>query len=138
MFTAKINRKENRGGAIEVFVDFTDGVSTYTDSCIPSDRDGFRFWVKSRLTVYNTAPDLQTELVPGADFDASDPVVTPPTQAQIDKDLWFAKYYELERLEQIAARNFLTGARLTVLNNKISTVKSFLDTNAKTEYLNFV
>jgi hypothetical protein len=65
-------------------------------------------------------------------------VETPPTQAELDKQMWFAKFDELEKLEKIAAKDFLTGARLTVLTNKMASVKSYLDTNAKTEYLNFV
>lgn len=137
MYTAKVLKKEVENGIVKVFVTFTDGVNSQTEWCIPQDRQGFDFWVKSRLSVFNTGQELQADLADGADIDVSN---TTPTlsQAELDKQAWFAKYNELEQLEKIATKNFLTGARLTALNNKISSAKSFLDANAKVEYLDFI
>lgn len=137
MYTAKILRKEVENGITKVFVTFTDGVNTQTEWCIPQDRQGFNFWVKSRLSVFNTGQELQAELVDGDDINVSD-VIIPPTQAELDKQKWFAKYNELEQLEKIGSKNFLTGARLTFYNNKLSDTKNYLDVNAKVEYLDFI
>jgi hypothetical protein len=137
MYTAKVVKKEIDNGIVKVFVEFTDGVNSQTEWCIPQDRQGFNFWVKSRLAVFNTGKELQTDLVDGADIDVSDTPVL-PSQDELDKQTWFAKYNELEILEKIASKNFLTGARLTALNNKISNTKKYLDDNVKVEYLNFI
>ncbi len=135
MFTHKIISKEFENGVLVLGVEFTDGVKVITEGVKPQDEAGFRYWLKSRLASLNSLSDLEQVTV-NTTVDLNEPDTR--TQAEKDKALWFAKYGELERLEEIASKNFLTGPRLTVLTNKIATVKSFLDTNAKTEYLDFI
>lgn len=138
MFTAKIQRNEEPQAGLDVYVDFyKDGVFSHTENVIPQDKQGFIYWKEARLKSLNSRLELKPELTPGLDITTYG-VVTPPTQAELDKNAWFAKYGELEQLEKIASKNFLTGARLTALNNKISSVKSFLDTNVKVQYLDFI
>ena len=138
MYTAKIQRTEEPQAGLDVYVDFyNDGVFSHTENVIPQDRQGFLHWKEARLKSLNSRLTLKTELTPDLDITELG-VVTPPTQAEIDKQMWFAKYAELEQLEKWAERNFLTGPRLTTLNNKIASVKSYLDTNVEPEYLDFV
>jgi hypothetical protein len=137
MFTAKIQRTEEPQAGLDVYVDFyNDGVFAFTENVIPQDRQGFLHWKESRLKSLNTRLALKTELTPNLDITGLG--VTTLTQAELDKQAWFAKYNELEQLEKIAAKNFLTGARLTNLNTRISSAKSYLDTNIKVEYLDFI
>lgn len=63
------------------------------------------------------------------------PVATPPTQAEVDKNLWFQALSRLEQLESIKTKNFLTGARATALDTEIAKVKKFLDDNVKPAYI---
>jgi hypothetical protein len=135
MFTQKIISKEFENGVLVLGVEFTDGVKVITEAVKPQDEVGFKYWLRSRLASLNSLTDLEQVSINDS-IDLSEPDTR--TQAEIDKALWFAKYGELERLEEIALKGFLTGVKLTALNNKISTVKSYLDTNAKVEYLDFI
>ena len=135
MFTHKIISKEFENGVLVLGVEFTDGVKVITEGVKPQDEVGFKYWLRSRLASLNSLTDLEQVSINDS-IDLSEPDTR--TQAEIDKALWFAKYGELERLEEIALKGFLTGVKLTALNNKISTVKSYLDTNAKVEYLDFI
>lgn len=134
MFTHKIISKEFENGVLVLGVEFTDGVKVITEGVKPQDEVGFKYWLKSRLASLNSLNDLEQVTVNSS----VDLVDTPPTQAELDKTAWFAKYNELEQLEKIASKNFLTAGRLTILNDKISAVKSYLDTNVKAEYLDFI
>lgn len=138
MYKAKIISKiqDVNSRMWNVTTEFTNGVDTFVETIIPQDKAGYEHWRNSRLASLNGVTELVEENNVGVVFEL--PTVTPPTQAELDTKAWFAKYYELEQLEKIAQKNFLTGARATALTNKIATVKSFLDTNAKTEYLNFI
>lgn len=66
------------------------------------------------------------------------PVQVVPTQDETDQALWLQTYYRLEQLEKLAEKAFLTGAKLTALNKKISDSKAFLDANAKVAYLDII
>lgn len=136
MFTAKINRKEPRGAAIEIFVDFTNGTDTYTESCIPQNADGFKYWVKSRLETFNSGLALDVELQPQAEVDVSDTVVTPPvlTQAEIDRNTWLAKYQKWVRIKQTLVD---TGI-ITAANPKAAAMLNELKSTLQAEYLDYI
>lgn len=138
MYTAKITSKiqDVNSRLWNVTTEFTNGVDTFVETIIPQDKAGYEYWRNSRLASLNGVTELAQENNVGVVFEL--PTVTPPTQAELDKTAWFAKYNELEQLEKIASKNFLTAGRLTILNNKISAVKSYLDTNAKAAYLDFI
>lgn len=137
MYTSKIKSKTQDAVSRlwTIVTEFSDGTDTFTESITPQDRVGYEYWRDSRLKSLNGLTTLVTENNIGVVYQLP---VAAPTQAELDKAAWFAKYSELEQLEKIQAKNFLTGARLTALTNKITAVKSFLDTNVKVEYLNFV
>lgn len=136
MYTAKINRKEDRGGVLEIFVDFTDGVKTYTDSCKPQDADGFKYWVKSRLATYNSSLALDAELNPDDEVDVSDTVVTPPvlTQEEIDRNTWLEKYAKWVRIKTTVVD---TGI-VPVSNAKVAAMLADLKTTLKAEYIDYI
>jgi hypothetical protein len=137
MYTAKITRKVKDQNKTWIFdVTFTNGTDTFTEQIKPQDRDGFMFWLKQRLASLNNLDEFVDE--DNLDQDIVIPTTPLPTQTELDKQAWFAKYYELEQLQKIAEKAFLTGPRLTALNNKITSTKAFLDTKVKVEYLDFV
>lgn len=136
MFTAKINRKEESNGIIKVFVDFTDGVQNFTESCIPQNRSGLDFWVKSRLETYNSSQQIKSELVDGAEIDVSDPVIVPPvlTQAEIDRSTWLEKYYKWVRIKTTVVD---TGI-VPISNTKIASMLQNLKDTLKAEYIDYI
>lgn len=136
MYTAKVLRKEEDNGVVKVFVTFTDGVNTQTEWCIPQDRAGFDFWVKSRLAVFNTGQELQTELVDGADIDVSDTVVTPPvlTQAEIDRNAWLEKYAKWIRIKTTVVDTEI----VPISNAKLQTLLTDLKATLKPEYIDYI
>jgi hypothetical protein len=136
MFTAKINRKEDRGGIVEIFVDFTNGVDTYTDSCKPQNREGYEYWVRSKLETYNASEVLKTELVDGATIDVSDPVVTPPTltQAEIDRDTWLTKY----RLWVRVKTTLIDTGVIAIDSTRAAAMLADLKTTLRPEYIDFI
>lgn len=136
MYTAKINRKEDRGGVLEIFVDFTDGVKTYTDSCKPQDADGFKYWVKSRLATYNSSVALDAELNPDDEVDVTDPVVTPPvlTQDEIDRNTWLEKYSKWVRIKTTVVDTGIVPATQPKLQAMLDDLKATL----KPEYIDYI
>ena len=136
MYTAKVLRKEEDNGVVKVYVTFTDGVNTQTEWCIPQDRAGFDFWVKSRLAVFNTGEQLKAELVDDAVIDVSDPVVTPPvlTQAEIDRNTWLTKYAKWVRIKQTVVD---TGI-VPVSNAKVAAMLADLKDTLKAEYIDYI
>lgn len=126
MYTAKINRKDYVAGVLRVFVDFTDGVTTISENCIPQNEDGLKFWIKSRLETFNSASTIESTYADGADVDVSDPVVTPPvlTQAEIDQQEWLKDYAKWVKVKTtLIDTGVLTGSETQVvaLKNKVTT-----------------
>jgi len=134
MYKAIIKNKVEVPQGIEVTVEFTDGVKTITETIIPQDKRGFEHWRDSRLASLNSIEDIQANLNINDEFLA--PAAVEKTQAELDKEQWFRQYGLLERLETLESKAFLTGTKLTALNNKITEVKTYLDANIKVEYLN--
>lgn len=138
MYTAKINRKQETERGLKIFVTFyRDGNESHTKDVIPQDERGFYHWLESELSSLNSGLKLNTDLVVGEEVVI--PAVTDTrTQAEKDQENWFMQYYKLERLETLASKNFLTGARLAALTNKIAQAKTYLDANVKVEYLDLI
>lgn len=136
MFTAKINRKDYVNGVVRVFVDFTNGTDVYTESCIPQDENGLKFWVKSRLDAFNTGSVIETKYTDGATIDPVDPVVPPPTptQAEIDRDQWLADYKKWLKVKTtLIDTGVLTGSEAPVI-----ALKTKVQTNFKAAYLEYI
>jgi len=135
MFTATLtSKRELEDGRLEVTVSYSDGVDTQTETFIPQDKAGYIHRTQQIAESLTTAKLLKTEdnvgtvitLKPAAD------TRTPAEKAQVT---WLETYYRLERLELLASKAFLTGARLTALTRKIDEAKTFLDANILAEYL---
>ena len=131
MYTATINRKEDRGGVLEIFVDFSNGEKTYTESCKPQDRAGFNHWVASMLKSYNTSEELRLEDNVGQ---VITPVTTPePTVAEQEKALWIKRDAIKEQVDKAIAKGYLTGTE-----PKVVQLNNWLKTNFKPGYLDLV
>jgi hypothetical protein len=133
MYTAKIQNKVQEGAAIKVFVEFTDGVTSVIESCIPQDEAGFKYWVKSRLATFNSGAVIDANYAVDAVVDVSDPVVTPPilTQAELDKIEWFQDYYKWLKIKTTLID---TGIVLES-HTQVANLKAKVQTNFKPAYL---
>ena len=60
MFTAKIISKTKEEGILALTVEFTDGVSTYTEVVKPQDEDGLKYWLEARIKSLETSKQLET------------------------------------------------------------------------------
>lgn len=136
MYTATIKNKEIVNGAIKVTVDFSDGTTTVTETCIPQDKNGFTHWVKSRLATFNGAQEIDADYALDAAVDVSDPVVEPPapTQAEIDRDAWLADYRRWVRVKTtLIDTGIFTGNETPAVN-----LKNKVTTGFKPDYLNYI
>ena len=131
------SKKELEDGRLEVTVSYSDGVDTKTETFIPQDKQGYFHRTKQVAESLTTAKLLKTEdnvekeiVVPLA--------VDTRTADEKAQALWLETYYRLERLELLATKNFLTGAKLTALTRKIDETKTFLDANILVEYLDVI
>lgn len=81
--------------------------------------DAMKKTVQSYLDELNAVPDV---LPDGAiDTTITAPVVTPPTQAELDKIEWDANWLKLQTVDKLIAAQILTGLETPVVNlrNKV-------------------
>lgn len=136
MYTATIKNKEFTSGILKVTVDFTDGITTLTETCIPQDFNGLKFWVKSRLATLNSGQEIDSAFAVNDIIDVTDPVVTPPapTAEEIARAEWFANYHKWLKVKTtLIDSGVLTGneTKAVALLNKVKA--GFLP-----EYLDFM
>jgi hypothetical protein len=133
MWTATVKSKELVGGALNVTVDFTDGTRTVTESCIPQDKAGFEFWVKSRLATFNGGVAIDAEYAVDAPVVIAEPVVVPPTQAELDYAEWFNDFNRLVRVQKLIELGIIQAS-----NAKVVALKNKVTTNLKAEYIDSI
>lgn len=136
MYTAKVLNKEFVNGALKVTVEFTDGTTTVTESCIPQDFNGFKFWVKSRLATFNGGKEVDATFNIDDVVDVTDPIITPepPTQAELDQQEWLSDYDKWVKVKTtLIDTNVLTGNE-----PQVQTLLNKVKTNLKPEYLNLL
>lgn len=131
MWTATVKNKEFVGGAIRVTVDFTDGTRTATESCIPQDKDGFTYWVKSRLAAFNGGEQIDSEFALDAPVEFVEPSPVVPTAEEVARQAWFGDYYKLQQVQKLIDLAVLTGneAPVVALRNKVKNnfVPAYID-----------
>lgn len=126
MYTATIKKKELVNGALLVTVLFSDGVTDVTDSCVPQDLNGLKFWIKSRLATLNGAVDIDTTFAVDDVVDVKEPVVEEPvlTAQEIAKETWFKNYRKWIKVKTtLIDTGVLTGneTKVLALQNKVKT-----------------
>lgn len=129
MYTAKIVNKEYSGAALKISVEFSDGVTTLTESCIPQDEAGFKYWVKSRLATFNNGKTIDSTVAINDVVDVSEPVVTPPTPTaeEIARDEWFKNYIKWVKIKStLIDTGVLTGNETKLVQLKAKVTSDFL------------
>lgn len=130
MWTATVKNKDATTGIMHVSVDFSNGVKTLTEVCIPQDKDGFDHWVKSRLATLNSATVIDSVYAVGSPVVIADPVVATPTAAEIARDKWFNDFRRMERVQKLVD----LGIVLTT-NAKVVALRDELKTKLRVEYI---
>lgn len=129
MYTAKIINKEYVGAALRVSVEFSDGVTTVVETCIPQDEAGFKFWVKSRLTTFNSGKTIDSTTAIDDVVDVADPVVVPPTPTaeEIARDAWLTNYRKWIKIKStLIDTGVLTGSETKLVQLKAKVTSDFL------------
>jgi hypothetical protein len=129
MYTAKINRKDIVPQGIRVFVDFTDGATTLSESCIPQNEDGLKFWVKSRLETLNSIEPISTTYADGVEVDVSDKpqVEVVLTPEQIAEAKWLKQYTKWVKIKTtLIDTGILTGDETKVAALKAKVQEDYL------------
>jgi hypothetical protein len=134
MYIAKIHDKSFDAGVLRVQVEFTDGVISLFESCVPQDEGGLKYWIKGRLDQLNFATNINIDYPDGQIVDVSVPVVTPPIQTpeQIAQDKWLAQYTKWVKIKTtLIDTGILTGTepKLVTLKGKVQSdyLPSYID-----------
>ena len=142
MFTAKIKSTNTDEGVVKIFVDFSNGVKTVTEWCIPQDEAGFKHWVKSRVAAFNTAELIEnsTDYAIGSEISLEETIAEIElTPEQIAMNEWFEDYRTLQaslKLKDVAvATNQPVSAEEEAM---IQTLAEKVRTNQKPEYVKFI
>lgn len=132
-YTAKIISKTIDNGVPVVTVEFTNGVTVVQESVKPSNMEGFKAWVKSRISVFDESEKLPTDYPENTPIDVSDPVVTPPTptQAQLDEASWRERLAKMKWVKE----NLLDTGVMTGSEAQIVTLRNGLKTDFKATYI---
>lgn len=136
MFTAKIVAKELVGATLRISVEFSDGVTTVMEQCIPQNEDGLKYWVKSRLETFNSTPILDAKYVENTTVDVSEPVVVvpEPTAEELARNNWLALYRKWTKVKTtLIDTGILTGTETPLVNMKNKVKADFLPA-----YLDFI
>lgn len=135
MFVAKIQSKEKYPNGIKVNVLFTDGVESFTESCTPSDNEGFKYWVKSRLDTFNAVPVIDSLYNDGdvvlLNEAAVEVVLTPE---EIAANEWLAKYRRWVRIKTTLVDTNI----LTLTHPRLQSMLTELKSGLLPEYINLI
>jgi hypothetical protein len=132
MWTATIKEKGTSAQGTYVDVTFTDGVTTVTERCIPSDLVGFKHWVAGRLATFNCKTDLDAKYQVNDEVTLSEPVVQ-PTADELATQKWFADFRKMQEVDKLVDMGVFTGTEAPIV-----TLKNRLKTNFKVEYLDLM
>lgn len=137
MYTATIQSKEKHINGIKINVTFTDDVTkeSFVESCIPSDLDGFKFWVKSRLDQLNAAPMLdnlfQKDDVIEVHEQPTEVVLTPE---EVAANVWIAKYRRYVRIKH----ELIDTGIILATQPKVAALLTDIKNTIKPEYIDLI
>lgn len=136
MYTAKVIRKDLVPQGTRVFVDFTDGAATLSETCIPQNVVGLKYWIRSRLETLNSAPAIDVAFPDGTTADVEEAAVTSPTltQAEIDANTWLTNYSKWIKVKS----TLIDTGVLTGNETQVVALKTKVQTTFKPAYLNLV
>lgn len=129
MYTAKIFDKSFDAGVLRVQVEFSNGVTTIHESCVPQDETGLKYWVKGKLDQLNFAAVVDTNYAVGTTVDVSTPVVVAPvkTAAEIAQDAWLINYRKWTKIKTtLIDTGILTGNETKLAQLKAKVTSDFL------------
>lgn len=135
MYTAKIFDKSFNAGVLRVQVEFTNGVDSVFESCVPQDETGLKFFVKSRLAQLNFAGEVDAKFPVGSIVDVSDQVIVDTrTTEEKARDAWLKRYFKWTKIKTtLIDTGILTGNEANLVNLKGRVQSDYLP-----EYIDFI
>ena len=131
MYTATLKSKTlGADGIVSVEVEFTDGVTTVSETVKPASLNNLKVWVSNRLSVLNGSKDIDANATVGA------PITTAvaPTQAELDRDAWLADYRKWVKVKtSLIDTQILNGNETAVVALQTKVKNGF-----KASYIDFI
>lgn len=138
MWKATINRKEEVSGQQRVYVDFSNGTKTTTEWCIPQDTNGFKSWVKARITAFETAEEMAS-MADGQEIDISNEAMPTPTPEEQAATAWLGAWKKLESGQKLKQMNESLGMAMNPEDvTALEELAAFVKTNFKQEYIDLI
>lgn len=133
MYTAKVIEKVLQGAAMRFIVEFSNGETSVQESVIPQDEEGFKFWVKSRLAVFNAGETLALTYTEGSVIDVTEPEKPEKilTQAEIDHTQWLNDYNKWVKIKT----TLIDTGILTGNETQVAALKTKVQNNFKPAYI---
>lgn len=140
MYTAKVINKVFDQGLLTINVEFTDGETTFSDHCVPQDKNAFNGWLKQKLEFLNHAEQTYKDLKDGDELVVTQeqeptPTPTPPlTKAEVDRNEWLKDYERWLKVKTtLIDSGILTGTEAQLVAFKKKVKDDFLP-----DYINYI
>lgn len=127
MYTATLKNRLIEGGKIRWVVEFTNGSDSFTESFNVNKYSDLQPKVAIRLSELNF---VDTFTIDGV-IDPTVPVLTPPTQAELEKSTWLRDWEILKRANELIANGVIADTLPAYVSHKAKVI-----TNFKTGYIN--
>lgn len=127
MYTAKIFDKSFDAGVLRVQVEFTNGVDSLFESCVPQDENGLKYWIKGRLAQLNFSEEVDTKFPTGSTVNFTEPVTPTPTVEELARSEWFKNYTKWVKIKTtLIDTGILSGNETKLANLKAKVQSDFL------------
>jgi hypothetical protein len=121
MWKAILRGRVDVGGATRVTVEFSDGINSVTEQCVPQNKEGFEHWVKSRLETFNSSKIIEQTYPINQEVSVSEPQEPEVTADEAARIAWFNDFFRLERVQKLIDLGIVlpTNAKVVALKDKI-------------------
>lgn len=134
MYTATVISKEYDGGALKLTVQFENGEKSFTETCIPQNQEGFDYWIKSRLEVFNSGTDIDSKIEVGDLVIPEVKVPDPIDPIAVERQAFFSDLNHFYRVKL----NMLDNGFLAEDDADVVALKDKIKRAYKAEYFNFI
>ena len=133
-WTPKIKAVEKIQGQLHVVIAYSDGTRTFNEDLFLSTPRTLNDVVFKRIAELDALDTYATSLVVGTSISTTPTVVTPPTQAEIDREAWLVNYRKLFKAKQTLVDVGVIPASNSTYAALLSTVQAGLQAS----YLDYI
>lgn len=121
MYTAKLKNRVIENGIIRWVVEFSDGTDTFSDSFKQTKYSNLQIAVANKLAELNFVDTFTID----ANIDSTVPVQTPPTQAEIDRNVWINDWRILKVANDLIANGVIVDTLPAYVSHKQKVSNNF-------------